>query len=532
MGIKISHEFKQTHALSMTPQLQQAIKMLTLTHLELSDVICNELTENPLLEEVENDFSTRDKNVSDVDYKIECLEMQNHEGEERSFSDLSQSVAPPTLGESLGNSVGDTEGGPPFSDYDGGRVSAGPVVDVIGGGGIQAKSMVTAADMEDVPNYENLLSKERTLSEHLEWQLRMDSLTEEEWKIAELILGNINEDGLLEYSFDEIIGKHTVDAMMAQRILKKIQLLDPVGCAASSIQESLLIQAQNCGEGTPEMELVLKKYFSELTDQNFLNSIKKDGISRGQGEHILSVIKELNPRPGLLISSTDVQYVIPDVYVSLIGDELVISLNDEGIPKLKISGQYKSMIEKLGVGSASASFSDSEVKAKDYIKDKLRSAFWLLKSIQNRQRTILKVTEAIVRLQSDFFYKGTGSLRPMILKDVAAEIGMHESTVSRVTINKYMHTPMGVFELKYFFNSGVGGRGGVDLAAEALKTKIKVLITTEDSTLPLTDQKIVEILAQEDIRIARRTVSKYREQLGISTSVQRKKRCIPGEVCT
>ncbi|MBF0299022.1 MAG: RNA polymerase sigma-54 factor, partial [Oligoflexia bacterium] len=222
------------------------------------------------------------------------------------------------------------------------------------------------------------------------------------------------------------------------------------------------------------------------------------------------------PRPGKSISAEETQYILPDVYVYCVGNQLVVVANDEGVPRLKVSTYYQSIIEN------SKSFHDQNTK--EYVQDKLKSAVWLIKSIQNRQRTILKVAEAIVKLQPEFFRKGSNYLKPMILKDVAGEIGMHESTVSRVTVNKYMHTPLGIFELKFFFNTGIGGKdGGTDIAAETLKIKIRQLISMEDSNRPLSDQKIVEILAKEDVNVARRTVAKYREMMSIPSSSDRKK---------
>jgi len=226
------------------------------------------------------------------------------------------------------------------------------------------------------------------------------------------------------------------------------------------------------------------------------------------------IIHTFHPRPGRLVGGDDTQYVVPDIFVVEVAGDFVVQINDEGVPRLKISNLYKSMMQNKN---------SEDNKAKEYVQDKLRSAMWLIKSIQNRQRTIEKVANAIVRQQKEFFKKGPQFLKPMILKNIAEEIGMHESTVSRVTTNKFMHTPIGVFELKYFFNAGIGGKdGGIDISGEVLKIKIKQLVDNESPKRPLSDQKIAELLSREDVAVARRTVAKYREIMGIASSSQRK----------
>src|SRR5690606_5014152 len=242
--------------------------------------------------------------------------------------------------------------------------------------------------------------------------------------------------------------------------------------------------------------------------------IAKDfGVSKEKVKDAELIIMSLNPKPGRLVSSDETQYIVPDIFVAEVGGEFVVQVNDEGVARLRISNLYKSLIKN----------SNSNTDAKEFVQDKLRSALWLIKSIENRQKTIYKVAESIVRTQQEFFKKGPAFLKPMILKDIANEIGMHESTVSRVTTNKYMHTPIGTFELKYFFNAGIGGKnGGIDIAGESLKLKIKELIASEDPRKPLSDQKIADILKKSDIEVARRTVAKYREMLNILPSSKRK----------
>ncbi|MAW07577.1 MAG: RNA polymerase sigma-54 factor, partial [Halobacteriovoraceae bacterium] len=258
---------------------------------------------------------------------------------------------------------------------------------------------------------------------------------------------------------------------------------------------------------------------------NHLDKVKNkqlDKIAKELGKEISSInatielLKELNPRPGRLVSSDETHYVIPDIFVNKVGNEFVVQVNDDGIPRLKINQLYQKMLNSSKV---------EDKEAKEYFQEKMKNAFWLLKSIQNRQRTIFKVAKTIVSRQQEFFHKGPLHLKPMILRDIADEIGMHESTVSRVTNNKYMHTPIGVFELKYFFNAGIGGKsGGVDISNEALKVKLKKIIESENPLKPFSDQKLSALLSQDDVKVARRTVAKYREILGIESSSKRKKR--------
>jgi RNA polymerase sigma-54 factor len=493
--MKISQSLKQTQNLMITPQLQQAIKLLTIPHLEMIQVVNKELTENPLLEEIDSEVSQQDNN--EVDYKIEQLEMQNKEL-------TSDQITQDEL----------VKGGKDEFDWNNYLEKNNP-------NSLSSSAPNTNKNNNTDPdnsfNYENIISREKNLTEHLNWQLGMHYLLEEEQKFAELIIFNLNEDGYLETSLDEILNNTQLKNEDALEMMKMIQNFDPVGCASTSLQECLLVQARTFYPNNKILNLLLSKYFNNLNDSNFIKHIsRQEKINEEQIEKTKNIILTLNPKPGKLISSDNTQYIIPDLYVHQIGNKLIATLNDEGVPKLKISNYYQSIINK------NSFMVDNN--AKEFIQNKLRSAEWLLKSMHNRQKTILKVGEAIIKFQKDFFINGPGNLKPMILKDIANEINMHESTVSRVTINKYMHTPIGTFELKYFFGTGIGSKnGGVDISSESLKTKIKQLINLEDIKKPLSDQKIVEILSKDAINIARRTVAKYREMMGIPSSSKRKK---------
>jgi RNA polymerase sigma-54 factor len=477
---KMSLGLKQQQGLMMTPQLQQAIKLLTLTHLEMTNVIAKEMVENPVLEETENS-ATREE--------IEKYEKQTTEAKADDFNE------PGFVDKSKDNfdwdkyveNYNSNSSAPPTKEY---------------------------KSKDDAPNYENMVSRGDSLQDHLEWQLRMENLTEEEWKLAEEIIHNIADDGYLTVNLEDIISQHKLDREDALEIHKMILHLDPVGCASSTLSECLLAQAHALEEPVPLVELIIDKHLDLLMKQDYKAIAKELGIEESRVKKAEEVIHGFHPKPGRLVSAEEIQYVVPDIFIKQVGDEFVVQLNDEGVPKLRVSKLYQKLMKQAQSGE----------EAHEYIQDKLRAAMWLIKSIENRQKTIEKVANAIVRYQPEFFKKGPAYLRPMILKDIAAEIDMHESTVSRVTTNKYMHTPLGTFELKFFFNAGIGGKnGGIDIASESLKMKIKELVANENPKKPLSDQKIVDILKQSDIKVARRTVAKYREMLNILPSSKRKK---------
>ncbi len=480
MAVKLSQSLKQSQSLMMTPQLQQAIKLLTLTHLEMTNVIAEEMVENPMLEEL------RDGDIkTDSDYKIEKLEQQGAEAKSDNFDE------PPVVSkddfdfQSYAESFESTSSSPP--------------------------SMATQ-DLDELPNYENIVSKGQTLAEHLAWQMRMDNLTTKQEKLAELIIHNINDDGYLDGNFEDLIAQSDLSRDDAFYILDKVQRLDPVGCGSSSLVDCLLIQAKVAEERSPLLERIICDHLEDLQKKDYKTISKSTGINIEKIKETSLLLHNFHPKPGRLVANQDTHYIVPDIYVKEVGGEFVVQVNDDGVPRLRVSKLYQEMLKK-----------GANKEAKEYVTEKLRSAMWLIKSIQNRQRTIQKVSIAIVRQQQEFFKKGPRFLKPMVLKNIANEIGMHESTVSRVTNNKYMHTPIGLFELKYFFNTGIGGKGGgVDISSEVLKMKIKELIENENSKKPLSDQKIAELLSRDDVKVARRTVAKYREVLGVLSSSKRK----------
>jgi len=365
-------------------------------------------------------------------------------------------------------------------------------------------------DGEEMPSLEATLTKPPSLHDHLAWQLKMSNLTPDRLEIGMEILGNIDADGYIkDPPIEELAADLGVDPVVCEEVLEKIQSFDPTGVGARSLAECMLIQAVAAGQDDDLVVKMIKSHLGNLEKKNY-QAIARD-LKQPLEEiyEAAKVIMEFDPRPGRQYSSDDPHYVTPDVYIHKVGDKYFVVPNDDGLPKLKISGFYKN-----AMGNSAAS--------KDYVQDKLRSAQWLIRSIQQRQRTIIKVAESILKFQREFFDKGIAHLKPLILRDVAEDIGMHESTVSRVTTSKYVHTPQGIFELKFFFNSGISRTNGEDLASQAVKSKIKELVDAEDPKRPHSDQKIVELLKKGGIDIARRTVAKYREQLGILSSSKRK----------
>jgi RNA polymerase sigma-54 factor len=483
MAIKMHQGLKQTQSLMITPQLQQAIKLLTLTHLEMTNLISQEMVENPMLEEIDGEVDRAEPEESSRE------EIESKEATADNFS-----------GPELIEGSKDTFDWDSYSDSFNSSSSS--------------PNMKEATSPEDLPSYENMVSRGQSLQEHLEWQLRMENLTSDELNYALELIGNIDDDGYLEVPIDEIIAHSSLERDQAFGILGLVQHLDPVGCAAQDLQECLSIQARLLPERSPLVELIIDKNLSDLEKKDYSKISKELGVSKEKVKEAELIIMGLDPKPGRLVSAEETQYVVPDIFVAEVSGEFVVQVNDEGVPRLRISNLYKSLMKS----------GQNDAEAKEFVQDKIRSAMWLIKSIENRQKTIYKVANAIVRNQQEFFKKGPAFLKPMILKDIANEIGMHESTVSRVTTNKFMHTPIGTFELKYFFNAGIGGKnGGIDIAGESLKLKIKEMIGNEDPKRPLSDQKISEILSTRDIVVARRTVAKYREMMGIAPSSKRKK---------
>jgi len=499
MSLELKQSLKMTQQLVMTPQLQQAIKLLQLSRMELVDLIRTEVNENPLLEGAdEPDEEPVESGSSPAEAADQEAKPEHKEAEK------SEEVK----GEEGANEI----------DWD-------QYLDHYQLQGHTAPSNRGLSD-EELPGYEATLTRKTDLTDHLVWQLRLSHFTEDEERVAMLVIGNLDSDGyfrmpavegeteesatrdpLVRVAFESGMGVE-----FAEKVLHRVQALDPIGVAARDLRECLLLQVRHINADTPEIVAIIERHLKHLESKNYSAIAKDLKISIEEVVKAVKVISRLEPKPGRAFTGEDAQYITPDVYVHKMGDKYVVVLNDDGLSKLRISGMYRAALKNGQAG-----------KAKEYIQDKLRSAVWLIRSIHQRQRTIYKVTESIVKFQRDFLDKGIAFLKPLILRDVAEDIGMHESTVSRVTTNKYVHTPQGIYELKFFFNSAINRTGGDEIASEAVKNHIKLIVAAEDARHPHSDQKIVEILKGQGIEIARRTVAKYREVLGILPSSKRKK---------
>lgn len=477
MALNIKPELRLTQKLIMTPQLQQAIRLLQLSRLELSQLVAQELTENPVLEE---DFE-----ISETPFPESSTTEEENKGQEsRTISEI------PSQG--YLKFIGD--------DYFEERESNG-----------RDLGYFTRGE-EERPSYEQVLSKPATLIDHLMWQLRLSTSDKTLEEIGELIIGDIDENGYLQSSLEEIASLSGRKIEDVERALTLIQSFDPSGVAARDLKECLLIQISHLGLGGSLVEEIVKSHLADLEKKRYQLIAKRLKVPL---EHVLvslKVIEGLEPKPARSYFNIDMRYVTPDIYVQKIGEDYVVSLNEDGISKLKISPFYRELLRRKDVLPSSE---------REYIENKLRSAIALIKGIEQRSRTVYKVAKSIVSLQKDFLEKGYGHLKPMTLKDVAAAVSMHESTISRVTANKYIHTPQGLFELKFFFSGGLPFRGE-QVSTVSVREMIKKMVSGEDPRHPLSDQKIVEMLREKDITIARRTVAKYRRELNIPpTNIRR-----------
>ncbi|TMA52116.1 MAG: RNA polymerase factor sigma-54 [Deltaproteobacteria bacterium] len=364
------------------------------------------------------------------------------------------------------------------------------------------------------PALENILVKRTLLPDHLMWQLRLSDLAETEKEVGAILIGSLDKDGYLTISLDEVAFLANVwpDVAIVERVLLRLQDFDPPGVAARSLPECLLVQLRQLGLTDDSLPArIVRDYLPMLESRRFDRLARELGVPMEQVAEATKIISVLEPKPGRDFTESDTRYVTPDVYVHKLGDEHIVTLNEEGLPRLRVSSFYRRM---LGANGAP--------EARGYIQEKMRAAAWLIKSIHQRQRTLFMVTSSIVKFQCEFLDRGVAHLRPLVLKDVANDIGMHESTVSRATAGKYVHTPQGTFELKYFFTSSLRSGRGEDVSAESVKDKIRGIIAKEDAKKPLSDQYIAELLGKEQIDIARRTVAKYRELMGILPSSKRK----------
>jgi RNA polymerase sigma-54 factor len=492
MNIDMKLQMKMQQKLIMTPNLQLAIKLLQLTKLELQDVLEQNMLENPVLEVV-NENEPEESSGPTQEERETTAEF---EGERSSASEIAE-VYPDTLPDSKPDEQ-------PIrweeideylrEEYDYGY---------------------TPKEQKDAVIFENITRELKGLSDVLSEQLLLSNhLTERQVQIGMLIIGNIDENGYLMMTIEEIAiqGGLSVDEVL--EVLSVVQTFEPAGVAARDLRECMLLQIDQLYPDETLARTIVTTYLDELEKGSFQKIADKISRPLSEVQKAVEVILGLEPKPGRKYSTEEPRYIIPDVVITKVDGEYVVLLNDEGIPRLKISNLYLNILKKK---------KDFSSDTRDYIEKKLNSARWLIRSIEQRQQTLYKVSKSILNFQNDFFEKGIGYLKPLVLRDVAEDINMHESTVSRVSTNKYMHTPRGVYELKYFFHSGLSTTNGEDVSSLRIKETIRNLAQKEDSRRPLSDKKIAAVLHQQGINIARRTVAKYREELRIPPSNRRKK---------
>jgi len=477
MAMQLKTSMKLSQQLRMTPQLQQAIKLLQLSRIELETAVRDELIENPVLEEVQDS----------VEGEAESTQEERQASEEKIDPEKESDPDPRNQEEFDWESYVESNQKPPPS---------------------------TGSGNEEIMNYENFISADQTLGDHLTWQANLAGFNDEEESLINILISYIDDDGYIKTDIAEIAKEEDVDQTELEEMLPFLHEFDPAGVGARDLKECLLIQAQHLQEDTNDLVYLINNHLKDLEKKDYNGIAKAMEVELETIIDMCKIILSMEPKPGRSFMATDTQFVTPDVYVYKVGDEYMVSLNEDGLPRLRVSNLYKNILK---------GDKQSSDKTQEYIQDKLRAAVWLIKSIHQRQRTIYKVTESIVKHQQKFFDEGPAFIKPMILRDIANDIGMHESTVSRVTTNKYVHTPRGIFELKYFFNSGISKTDGDSLASESVKLKIKHLVSEEDTKHPLSDQKIVDALKKDGIKIARRTVAKYRDVLKILPSSKRKK---------
>lgn len=461
MGFELN--LSQTQKLIMTPELRQAIQILQFNNVELTDYINKQLEVNPFLEAVEkSDASSNDEQVT-----------ESKDNDELDWRELAER----------------------YDDF-------------------SYKTYERNTDDENKQSFESYTSKKLSLKDHLMVQLGLSVKTNKEKRIGEFIIESLDNKGYLGCSVQDISLLLNEDVIEVERVLRLIQTFDPVGIASRNIGECLMIQLKDKGIQDKNAYIIAEKYLEEIATNKIQKIAKELHISVNRVQNICDIIKLLEPKPsrGFIIDSDNIRYIVPDVTIEKINDEYIIIVNDSYLPTLTISNYYKNVANTL-----------NDKEANKFLTDKLNSSMWLIRSIEQRRMTLYKVVESILKFQRSFFDEGKSALKPLVLKDVAEDIGVHESTVSRATNGKYVQTPRGLYELKYFFASSLGEADGESVSSTSVKSKIKQLIDEENTQKPLSDQKLTEILNEDGISISRRTVAKYRDEMRIPSSSMRRR---------
>ena len=519
-SLKLSQRLDQRMVL--TPQLRQRIEMLQMNSLELTDLIQQEIVSNPILEEVGNDEEVQEISEKILDQNSEGFDVFKNEFEANSNGSLNGDGEfdslnfEPTFDNGLNEDfANNSDFESDNSEFNEAKVDAFEEIDF----GREFRDYLDPGYKtqeiefkEDAPSFEQFLTRSASLMEHLEWQLHLSQISENQVEIGIEIIGNLDEDGRLTVSPEEIaaLTKTSVESVEITRQI--VMQFEPVGCGARNVQECLLIQLEVIGECNSIAARLVKDHFTDLPQNRWQHLSKLTGIDLKTIEKEINKIKNLDPYPGRRYSSEDPVFVAPEVYIEKIDEDYIIYFTDDGSPRLRISPTYQRMLDQNGTSK----------ETKDFIKDKVRSAVDLLRNIEHRRQTIYRVVECIVHRQTEFLDKGVEFIKPMMLKDVAEDIGMHLSTISRVVNRKYAHTPQGVIELRRFFSEGMLNEDGEEVSTRIIKLRIKKLVEEEDSKSPITDDDIAKILNKEGIKLSRRTVAKYRDQMQIPGSRERK----------
>ncbi len=541
MSYKQQLVINQSQRLVLTPQLRQRIEMLQMTKLELGELVSQQLAENPVLEELAPDEVAVSPDQANIDFTETPGGALNGAGElpanpasgaesfDRSDASYSTDYSTAEAGEfdatydasspsaeftqALGEVPRDAEGGEAREAEVGERdsfeeIDFGSTFEEYLDPGYRTRE----TEVKETPSFEQFLRSEDSLADYLNWQLHLTIAPPVVVAAAEAIIGNLNDDGYLDCSLEEIAALGPWPMETAEKALEIVQQLDPTGVAARSLQECLLLQLNYLGYGDRLAAKMIREHFGQLQQHKLPELAKALGVSVEQVAQELKLIRQLEPKPGRKFAPREAQYIEPEVYIEKIDDDYVIRFNDDGLPQLRINRQYRQMMENK----------ETSKETRDYIKDRFRSAVDLLKNIEHRKQTIYKVCERIVERQREFLDKGVEYLKPMMLKDISEDIGMHLSTVSRVVNGKYAHTPQGVIELRRFFTEGMVNDEGEEVSTRIIKLRIKKMIEAEDSRNPLTDDEIAKTLAKEGQKLSRRTVAKYRDQMKIPGSRERR----------
>ena len=481
MAMEARLSLRQSQRVVMTPLLQQAIQLLQLSTLELQEVVQKELLENPLLEEMPVDGA---------------------ETPDAGEATPSAEATPAPTVEPI------TVDPPPTAERQTDDLPFDPISVMFDEP--EERSLVAQEEREDLP-FENMVRSVSSLADHLEEQLRFVTEDPAARRIGAEIIGNLDEDGYLRAELEEIAQRCAATPEEVERVLTEmIQKFDPIGVGARTISECLLLQLRSNPPVDPMSVEIVERHFEDLSRRRYADIARALKLSADRIMESVEEIMALEPKPGRRFGGNDSRYIVPDVFVYKLGSDYTVVLNEEGIPRLRVNSLYRSLLRSSGD------------EARQYVEQKLRSALWLIKSVDQRQRTLRKVTQSIVKFQREFLDKGLPYLRPLSLRDVGEDISMHESTISRVTTNKYVETPQGLFELKFFFHSGIASGDGEMVSSVSVKKMIQDLLGNEDATKPLSDQEVAGILKGRGLTIARRTVAKYREELGILPSHQRR----------